>query len=130
MRNDVHVVGTVLSVDQLNMPGILAVNAASAALAVSDIPWNGPIGAVRIGYVNGEFIVNPTEKELPESISHLSAMSFGLSTAKYIIADVFPVFFTYFCAYFIPVVLELLIIMLFLKQFSSNLNNKRLLMVK
>lgn len=67
MRNDVHVVGTVLSVDQLNMPGILAVNAASAALAVSDIPWNGPIGAVRIGYVNGEFIVNPTEKELPES---------------------------------------------------------------
>ena len=67
MRNDVHVVGTVLSVDQLNMPGILAVNAASAALAISDIPWNGPIGAVRIGYVNGEFIVNPTEKELPES---------------------------------------------------------------
>lgn len=67
MRNDVHVVGTVLSVDQLNMPGILAVNAASAALAISDIPWDGPIGAVRIGYVNGEFIVNPTEKELPES---------------------------------------------------------------
>ena len=36
-------------------------------LAISDIPWNGPIGAVSIGYVNGEFIVNPTEKELPES---------------------------------------------------------------
>ncbi|GHV30007.1 polyribonucleotide nucleotidyltransferase [Synergistales bacterium] len=63
MRNDVHVVSTVLSVDQVNSPGILAVNAASAALAISDIPWEGPIGAVRIGYTDGAFVVNPTESE-------------------------------------------------------------------
>lgn len=67
MRYDVHVVSTVLAVDQVNMPNILAINAASAALAISDIPWNGPIGAVRIGYIDGKYIVNPTESELTES---------------------------------------------------------------
>ncbi|MDR1581602.1 MAG: polyribonucleotide nucleotidyltransferase [Synergistaceae bacterium] len=67
MRNDVHVVGTVLSVDQVNAPNILAINAASAALAISDIPWNGPIGAVKIGYIGGEFVVNPTEAQIPAS---------------------------------------------------------------
>jgi polyribonucleotide nucleotidyltransferase len=64
MRNDVHVVGTVLSVDQVNAPNILAINAASAALAISDIPWDGPIGAVKIGYIGGEFVVNPTEAQI------------------------------------------------------------------
>ena len=67
MRNDVHVVATVLSVDQVNAPGVLAINAASAALAISDIPWNGPIGAVRIARTNGRFIVNPTEAEQNDS---------------------------------------------------------------
>jgi polyribonucleotide nucleotidyltransferase len=67
MRNDVHVVGTVLSVDQVNAPSILSINAASAALAISDIPWNGPIGAVKIGFVDGNFVVNPTEAQISES---------------------------------------------------------------
>ncbi|MDR0651670.1 MAG: polyribonucleotide nucleotidyltransferase [Synergistaceae bacterium] len=67
MRNDVHVVGTVLSVDQVNAPNILAINAASAALAISDIPWNGPIGAVKIGCIGGEFVVNPTEAQMQTS---------------------------------------------------------------
>ncbi|MDR1650461.1 MAG: polyribonucleotide nucleotidyltransferase [Synergistaceae bacterium] len=65
MRNDVHAVATVLSVDQENTPGILAVNAVSAALAISDIPWGGPIGAVRIGRIDGNFVINPTEAQIP-----------------------------------------------------------------
>ena len=67
MRHDVHVVSTVLSVDQVHAPNIVAINAASAALAISDIPWNGPIGAVKIGYVDEAFVVNPTEQELENS---------------------------------------------------------------
>jgi polyribonucleotide nucleotidyltransferase len=67
MRNDVHVVGTVLSVDQVHAPNILAINAASAALAISNIPWGGPIGAVKIARKDGKFIVNPTEAELSGS---------------------------------------------------------------
>lgn len=61
MRNDVHVVATILSVDQRNTPGVLAINGASAALALSDIPWNGPIGAVRVGCIDNELVINPTE---------------------------------------------------------------------
>lgn len=59
-RNDVQVVLTVLSVDQENDPDIVALIAASAALAVSNIPWKGPIGAVRVGRINGEWVLNPT----------------------------------------------------------------------
>ncbi len=63
-KNEVQVIVTVLSVDGENEPDILAINAVSAALAISRIPWNGPIGAVRMGYVkeNGnaaEYLVNP-----------------------------------------------------------------------
>lgn len=61
MRNEVHVVSTVLSVDQKNPPNVLGINAASAALHLSDIPWGGPVGAVRIGYIEGALVVNPTE---------------------------------------------------------------------
>ena len=67
MRNDVHVVATVMSVDQKNAPRVLAINAASMALMLSDIPWGGPVGAVRMGLVNGELVVNPTEKQMDES---------------------------------------------------------------
>ncbi len=66
-RNDVHVVVTVLSYDQLNQPEILAINGASLALSVSEIPFDGPVAAVRVGYIDGEFIVNPTEPELETS---------------------------------------------------------------
>ena len=67
MRYDVHVVSTVLSVDQVNPPNVLAINAASAALSISDIPWGGPVGAVRIGRIDDAFVVNPTEEQMLES---------------------------------------------------------------
>lgn len=66
-RNDVQVVLTPLSVDQVNDPDILAINGASAALSVSDIPFYGPIGAVRVGYVAGQIVVNPTVEQLEHS---------------------------------------------------------------
>lgn len=67
MRHDVHVVATVMSVDQINPANILGINGASMALAISDIPWNGPIGAVRIGCIDGELVVNPEEADMPGS---------------------------------------------------------------
>ena len=72
MRNDVHVVATVMSVDQVNPPSILAINAASFALAISDIPWDGPIGAVRIGCLDGQLVVNPDEADMPRSTLDLT----------------------------------------------------------
>lgn len=66
-RNEVHVVATVLSVDKDNAPEICGMIGASAALSISDLPWNGPIAGVRMGRVNGQFIVNPTVAQLEES---------------------------------------------------------------
>jgi len=66
MRNDVQVMTTVLSYDGENDPDIVAVIAASAALSISNIPWNGPVGAVRVGKMNGEFILNPVNGEIAE----------------------------------------------------------------
>jgi len=66
-RNDVQIVVTVLSVDQENDYDILAIIGASAALSVSDIPFSGPVGAVRIGYVDDQLVVNPTESQLDRS---------------------------------------------------------------
>ncbi len=60
---EVQVIITVLSVDQENDPDIVALIATSAALSISDIPWNGPIAGVRIGRQNGGFFLNPTEEE-------------------------------------------------------------------
>jgi len=60
MRNDVQVVVTVLSYDEENEPDILAVNAASTALTISDIPFLGPIACVRVGKIDDQFILNPT----------------------------------------------------------------------
>jgi len=65
--NDVQVVLTVLSTDQENDPDILALNGASAALSISHIPFMGPVGAVRVGRIGGEFITNPTNSQLAES---------------------------------------------------------------
>ncbi|MDQ8202131.1 polyribonucleotide nucleotidyltransferase [Pelagicoccus sp. SDUM812003] len=61
--NEVQIIGFLLSADQVNDADILMVNGASAALAISDIPWNGPIGAVRVGQIDGHFVVNPTVEE-------------------------------------------------------------------
>ncbi len=66
-RNDVQVVLTVLSADQENDPDILAINGASAALSISSIPFMGPIGAVRVGRIDGQFVTNPTNSQLDES---------------------------------------------------------------
>src|SRR5574337_1207495 len=59
-RQDVQIIGTVLSADQENDPDVLAVLGASAALAISSIPFLGPIAAVRVGRVGGKFVLNPT----------------------------------------------------------------------
>ena len=67
MRNDVQVIITVLSYDGENDPDILAITAASTALAISDIPWAGPVAAVRVGKINDEFILNPANGETTES---------------------------------------------------------------
>ncbi|MFC2026140.1 polyribonucleotide nucleotidyltransferase [Chloroflexota bacterium] len=67
MRNDVQVIIYSYSTDGENPMDILAVNAASAALMISDIPWGGPVGAVRIGRINDQFVVNPTFSELESS---------------------------------------------------------------
>ena len=64
---DTQVISILLSADGQNDPDILAINGASAALCVSDIPFKGPIGAVRIGRVNGEFIANPTHDQREQS---------------------------------------------------------------
>src|SRR4051812_10109382 len=64
---DTQVISLLLSADGQNDPDILAINGASAALCVSDIPFAGPIGAVRIGRVNGQFVANPTHLEREES---------------------------------------------------------------
>ena len=71
MRNDVHVVATVMSVDQINPANILAINGASLALSMSDIPWAGPLGAVRIGCIDGVLVVNPNEPDMPNSTMDL-----------------------------------------------------------
>jgi len=62
--NEVQIVGILLSADQKNEADIAMVNGASAALAISDIPWNGPIAASRIGLVDGKFIANPTIEQM------------------------------------------------------------------
>jgi polyribonucleotide nucleotidyltransferase len=67
MRNETQVIGTVLSADQENDPDILMIVGASAALTISDIPFEGPIAATRVGYVNDQFVVNPTYPELNDS---------------------------------------------------------------
>src|SRR5215813_6063320 len=65
--NEVQVQSIVLSADGENDPDMLALVGASAALMVSDIPWAGPIGAVRVGRIGGQFIANPTHAQMAES---------------------------------------------------------------
>lgn len=67
MRNDVQVVATVLSIDGENEPDMIAVNAASMALHISEIPFGGPVGAVRIGKVGEQFIANPNSEQREQS---------------------------------------------------------------
>jgi polyribonucleotide nucleotidyltransferase len=66
-KSEVQIISTVLSADQENDPDILSVIGASAALMLSPIPWDGPVGAVRIGYLDGEVVINPTSSSLANS---------------------------------------------------------------
>lgn len=65
--HDTQVIVTVISADEDNNPDIVAINGASAALAVSGIPFQGPVAAARVGYINGEFVLNPTYGQMQES---------------------------------------------------------------
>ena len=65
--NEVQVIGYLLSTDQVNEADVLMVNGASAALMISDIPWDGPVGCVRLGEIDGEFVVNPTNEQMYDS---------------------------------------------------------------
>src|SRR2546423_7856961 len=70
-RCETQVIAFVLSADAENDPDVIAINAASAALAISDIPFNGPIGAVRVGVVEGRMIINPTYEEQRASLLNI-----------------------------------------------------------
>ena len=67
LRNDVSVVATVLSVEQDNPPEVAAMIGTSIAISISDVPWNGPIGGVWLGLVDGEYVINPTVAEREKS---------------------------------------------------------------
>ena len=74
-RNETQVIALVMSADKENDPDVIGINAAGAALALSDIPFSGPIGAVRVGLVNGEFQINPTYAERLESKLNISVVA-------------------------------------------------------
>ncbi len=74
---ETQVIALVLSADSENDPDVCAINGASAALHVSDIPFLGPIGAVRVGLINGQFIVNPTYNEMRESLLNIMVVGSG-----------------------------------------------------
>jgi len=67
MRNDVQVIITPLSQDEEHQADILSIIGASAALTISDVPFDGPIGAVRVGYIDGEIVINPTISQMEHS---------------------------------------------------------------
>src|SRR5256712_5707789 len=68
---ETQVIALVLSADTENDPDVAAINAASAALTISDIPFNGPIGAVRVGLIDGQFVINPTYSEMRDSLLNI-----------------------------------------------------------
>jgi len=74
-HHEVQVVITVFSADQENDPDILGIIGASAALSMSEMPFEGPIGATRVGYINGEFVINPTFPQLADSSLDLVVVS-------------------------------------------------------
>ena len=78
-RNDIHVMATVLSADYDNAPELCGMLGASASLGISDIPWDGPIAGVRVGRVDGKFVINPTQEQL--KVSTLNITVAGSETA-------------------------------------------------
>lgn len=71
-RNDVHIVATVLSVDQDHSPEIVSMIGSSIALCISDIPFDGPTGSVEVGFIDGKYVINPSEEERNKSLINLS----------------------------------------------------------
>ena len=71
LRNEIQVIATVLSADQVNDPGPLAAIGASAALSISDVPWNGPVACCTVGYVAGAYVANPSMQVLHDGGSEL-----------------------------------------------------------
>ena len=84
LRNDVALTLTVMSVDPDCSPEIAAMIGASTALSISDIPWNGPIGGVYVGLVNGKFVINPTEAQAKVSDLQLTVAA---STEKVVMIE-------------------------------------------
>jgi polyribonucleotide nucleotidyltransferase len=77
LRNDVVISCTVMSVDRDCSPEVTAMIGASAMVAISDIPWNGPIGCVEVGYVDGQVVVNPTQEQKAVSLMDTTVASTG-----------------------------------------------------
>jgi len=73
-RNETQVIALVFSADRENDPDVIAINAASAALSLSDVPFGGPVGAVRVGQVNGQFVINPTYTERRDSTINITVV--------------------------------------------------------
>ena len=71
IRNEIQIISTILSVDEKNDPDVVAMIAASIALSISDIPWNGPIAAVRIGHIDSKWILNPSFEERKAGLADL-----------------------------------------------------------
>jgi polyribonucleotide nucleotidyltransferase len=80
-KNEVHVVATTLSADLVSAHDILAINGASAALMISPLPFLGPVGAVRMGLIDGELVVNPTLAEVEQGESTLDLVVVGTKDA-------------------------------------------------
>jgi polyribonucleotide nucleotidyltransferase len=80
-KNEVHVVATTLSADLISAHDILAINGASAALMISPLPFMGPVGAVRMGLIDGELVVNPTLAEVEQGDSTLDLIVVGTKDA-------------------------------------------------
>ncbi|MFQ9777368.1 polyribonucleotide nucleotidyltransferase [Dialister invisus] len=78
-RNDIHVMATVLSVDYDNAPELCGMLGASASLGISDVSWDGPIAGVRVGRIDGQFVINPTQEQL--KVSTLNITVAGSETA-------------------------------------------------
>ncbi|KAL7301453.1 hypothetical protein TKK_0005893 [Trichogramma kaykai] len=68
---ETQIMCNMLAIDGINDPDVLSINGAATALALSDIPWNGPVGAVRVGFIDKEIVINPTRREMSQSSLNL-----------------------------------------------------------
>lgn len=68
---ETHIMCNMLAIDGIHDPDVIAINGASAALSISDIPWNGPVGAVRIGMIDNDILINPTRHQIQNSILNM-----------------------------------------------------------